>query len=135
MGSTYGKGLYHSAVFNASADVLGENTKYLLDFYPFEKFEHIARTDEQMNVLRQIGNAKTDDVLFSWVVRYNPTTKQKTPVYGFCLLNTAINKLGLLIGSNEDDVVQWDLPVRPCRMSTGKNSPTMLATNADLDSW
>ena len=34
-GTTYGKGLFHSAVFNGSADVLGSNTKYLLDYYPY----------------------------------------------------------------------------------------------------
>ena len=45
-GTTYGKGLFHSAVFNASADVLGRKTKFLLDFYPYEKFEHIAKPDE-----------------------------------------------------------------------------------------
>jgi ribosomal protein S8 len=74
-GTTYGKGLFHSAVFNGSADVLGSNTKYLLDYYPYERFEHTARTDEQMEVLRELGAVKSSNLLFSWVVQYNPATK------------------------------------------------------------
>ena len=136
-GTTYGKGLYHSAVFNASAEVMGKNEKYLLDYYPFEKFEHIARTDEQLDVLREIGRVKTDDVLFSWVVRYNPATKQKTPIYGFSLLNLKDNTVGLMVvDENDSEAQQWQLTAKPCRFVPGKNSPTLLATNADdLAMW
>ena len=134
-GTTYGKGAYHSAVFNASADVLGMNEKYLLDYYPFEKFEHLARTEEQMEVLREIGQVKTQDVLFSWVVHYNPATKQKTPVYGFSLFNMKDNELGLLVVNDNDEQQQWQLTAKPCRKDTGKYSPTLLATNADLYGW
>jgi hypothetical protein len=132
-GSTYGKGAYHSAVFNASADVLGMNEKYLLDYYPFEKFEHMARTDEQMDVLRQIGSAKTSDVLFSWVVRYDPATKQKTPAYGVSTFNFKDNSLRLVVANDSESEGRcWELIAKPCRAVPGKNSPTMLATNADL---
>lgn len=136
LGSTYAKGAYHSAVFNGSADVLGEKTKYLLDYYPFEKFEHMARTDEQMDVLRQIGSVKTSDVLFSWVVRYDPATKQKTPAYGVSTINLKDNSLRLVVANDRESEGQcWDLTAKPCRSVPGKNSPTMLATNADLDRW
>lgn len=136
-GTTYGKGLYHSAVFNASAEVMGKNEKYLLDYYPFEKFEHIARTDEQMDVLREIRSAKAEDALFSWVVRYNPVTKQKTPVYGFSVLKLKDSKVGLFVVEEGDSEGQeWTLTARQCRSVPGKNSPTLLATNAeDLAMW
>jgi hypothetical protein len=131
-GSTYGKGAYHSAVFNGSADVLGTGTKYLLDYYPFEKFEHMARTDEQMDVLRQIGKVIADHTLFSWVVQYNPATKEKTPAYGVSTINLKDNTVRLVVAKDsESDGQNWELTAKLCRPVPGKNSPTLLATNAD----
>jgi hypothetical protein len=135
-GTTYGKGLFHSAVFNGSADVLGSNTKYLLDYYPYERFEHTARTDEQMGVMRELGAVKSSDLLFSWVVQYNPATKHKSPMYGVSILNMKDNRLALMAGASADDAMQWNLTAKPCKERTGCKSPTLLATNAeDLDRW
>ena len=38
LGTTYGRGLYRSAVFNASAEIKDPHVKYLLDFYQFERW-------------------------------------------------------------------------------------------------
>ena len=132
-GNTYAKGCYHSAVFNASADIVGENIKYLLDYYPFEKFEHIASSEEQLDVLREIGRVNTDDTLFSWVVRYDPVTKNKTPAYGLSTFNLRSNIVRLAVGEgNDGEGHHWTLTAKPCRRVSGKNSPNLLATNADL---
>ena len=113
---------------------MGTNTNYLLDYYPCEKFEHLARTEEQMDVLRQIGSVKTSDVLFSWVVRYDSATKQKTPAYGVSTINLKDNSLRLVVANDSESEGQcWNLTAKPCRAVPGKNSPTMLATNADLN--
>jgi hypothetical protein len=136
-GTTYGKGLFHSAVFNGAADMLAGNTKYLLDYYPFEKFEHIARTEEQMEILREMGHVKADDVLFSWVVRYDPATKEKRPVYGFSYFNMKDKTVALLAHDDADgECQQWQLTAKSCRSVPGKKSPSFLATNADdLGLW
>jgi hypothetical protein len=136
-GTTYGKGLYRSAVFNATADVMGHNTKYLLDYHQFDKFEHMARTDEQLEVLRDLGSVRTNDLLFSWVLSYDATTKCKTPVYGYSFINTKDNTLALaLMEQGADEWTEWVLTAKPCKTTQGKNSPTLLATNAqDLSTW
>ena len=38
-GSTYGKGLYRSAIFNASAELRDPHVKYLLDFYAIDRWQ------------------------------------------------------------------------------------------------
>jgi hypothetical protein len=134
-GTTYGKGLFHSAVFNASADVLGRKTKFLLDFYPYEKFEHIAKTDEQMVVLKELGVVKTEDKLFSWVVDYDATTKAKAPVNGFCIFDMKDSRIDLIVLEDENSN-HWRLKAKRCKESQGKNAPTLIATNADdLSKW
>ena len=54
LGTTYGKGLYRLAVFNASAEIKDPHVKYLLDFYQFERWQHTANTDKQIVILNQI---------------------------------------------------------------------------------
>ena len=134
-GTTYDKGLFHSAVFNASADVLGRKTKFLLDFYPFEKFEYIAKTDEQMDVLRELGVVRTDDKLFSWVVDYDATTKIKVPANGFCMFDLKHNRIDLIV-IEEENSNHWRLTAKQCRENGSKNVPTLIATNSDdLGKW
>jgi len=136
-GTTYGKGLYHSAVFNASAEVLGKNTKYLLDFYPYERWQHTARSNEQMELLDIVSERANADTLVSWVIRYDPISKMKTPVIGYAFINLASNELDLAV-IDEDAGVQsrWQLTAKPCKQRMGVNSPTLLATNADdLGQW
>ena len=137
LGNTHAKGLYHTAVFNAAADVKEPHAKYLLDYHTYERWEHSARTDEQMEVLRQMRGTKIDDTLFSWVVQYDTATKFKQPIFGFSYLNLADNSLGLLlIPIEQEQPEQWLLTAKPCKERSGCKSPTLLATNAeDLGRW
>jgi hypothetical protein len=137
LGNTYAKGMYHTAVFNAAADVKQPNVKYLLDYHTYERWEHSAKTDAQMEVLRETQRMSPGDVLFSWVVQYDPHTKAKQPVFGFSYLNLADNSLGLLVvPDGEEEPVQWVLTAKPCKERSGCKSPTLLATNAqDLGDW
>ena len=76
-GSTYGKSLYHNALFNATADVKHPKAKYLLDFYSYEHWEAQAKTDEQIEVVQLVSEAANKDTLVSWVLRYDAETKHK----------------------------------------------------------
>jgi len=137
LGSTYAKGLYHTAVFNAAADVLGKNTKYLLDYHTYDRWQHTAKSDEQMEVLDCVSEHATEATLVSWVVRYDAATKKKTPVIGYSTLNAETNELELVVLDTVADMcAKWQLTAKPCRTVPGKNSPTLLATNAeDLAMW
>lgn len=135
-GDTYAKGKRHSAVFNAAADLHHPNAKYLLDFYSFEHWQHTARTDDDMGILEIVSENVNDDVLVSWVVRQDPITKSKQRVTGFCTLDMKIKACTLLIHDEDGGVVEiWKLPTKQCKRVVGKNSPTLLATNADLGVW
>jgi len=135
-GTTYAKGKRHSAVFNAAADIRSPNAKYLLDFYTFDYWQHTARTDGDMEVLEVVSERASEDVLVSWVVKQDPITKDKQRVTGFCLLDMATQICTLLINDENTGVQQaWELPAKQCKQVIGKNSPLLLATNADLGDW
>ena len=140
-GTTYGKGLRHSAVFNAAADVKAPNAKYLLDFYQFDRWEHTAKSDNDMETLaivREIVRpAALTDTLASWVVRYDSATKTKTNVLGYATLDLNTNAVDLLVLDEALDLQQrWKLNAKRCKAGRGTNSPTLLATNAeDLALW
>jgi len=132
-GTTYAKGLYHSAVFNASAEILSPSVKYLLDFYTLDRWEHTARSDQQMDLLNVVKEAVATDALISWVVRYDNATKTKTWVQGFASLDPSTHKLQLLIDDQDAGITEgWSLTAKPCRSVRGKNAPALLATNTDL---
>jgi hypothetical protein len=140
-GTTYGKGLRHSAVFNAAADVKSPNAKYLLDFHTMERWEHTAKSDNDMETLAIVReNVKPNaiaDTLASWVVRYDAATKTKTSVMGYATLDLSTNAVDLVVLDTDKDLQQqWKLKAKSCKTVVGKNSPTLLATNAeDLALW
>ena len=132
-GTTYAKGLYHSAVFNGSADVLNPSVKYLLDFYTLERWQHTARTDGQIEMLNIVCESEPSDALFSWIHRYDCTTKAKTLVDGFASLDPSTNMLKLIVVDEAIGLGSgWTLTAKPCRSVSGKRAPTLLATNTDL---
>jgi len=131
-GTTYGKGLYHSAVFNASADLLGQKTKYLMDFHSFDRWQHTARTDEQMEILELVEEKTNADTLVSWVVRYDMVSKTKTPVLGYATVDLNTHDLEVVIVDPDVGVQsRWQLSAKPCRERSWVNSPSFLATNAE----
>lgn len=99
-GMTYAKGVRHQALFNAAADIKEPNVKYLLDFYTYEHWEFLAKS-HQLEIVQQVRELVDEDTLVSWVLRYDPATKIKTPVYGFSTLQMSTNQLILCVVDSE----------------------------------
>ncbi|WP_108507658.1 hypothetical protein [Polynucleobacter acidiphobus] len=134
-GTTYGKGVRHQALFNAAADIREPKVKYLLDFYSFEHWEFLAKS-HQLEIVHQVRELVDEDSLVSWVLRYDPATKTKTPVYGFSALQLGTNHLILCVVDSEFGIEEsWRLTAKPCRAVSGKNIAELLATNSELATW
>ena len=134
-GTTYGKGLFRKALFNGSIDIKTPCTKYVIDLFNYDDWCNIAKTSEQMVIIRDVP--QQDDTLFSWINRYDRTTKQKTLVSGFCSFDCDSKGMRIMIldpVSQIEDV--WQISAKPCQSNTnGLRSPQLLATNADLTTW
>jgi hypothetical protein len=135
LGTTYGKGLYRAAVFNASAEIKDPHVKYLLDFYQYDRWQHTANTDEQMAMLNQVDEFCSTNDLTSWITRYDPITKSKTPVQGIAILDDQSQMLRVIV-IDPDSAIEdsWVLPVRACSV-TRSNAPSLIATNTELANW
>ncbi len=135
LGTTYGKGLYRKAIYNGTVDAKYSGAKYLVDFYTYEDWANQAKTDDQMNLIKD--TSPIDDTLFSWVKLYDGKTQTKSHVMGMCLINLDTMEVRIGIVDMErgvDDV--WHLTAHRCRQSEhGKRSPQLLATNGDLLDW
>ena len=137
-GSTYGKGLYRRAIFNGTADLQEPRAKYLLDMLAYSDWENTARTTDEMEALRAAeevaGNAPHSNLLATWIKRLD-NDGSKPRVQGFGLLDLDTHQLTLLISDAAKGVEQaWKLDAKPCKQSAqNKNSPNLLATNADLN--
>jgi hypothetical protein len=134
-GTTYGKGLFRKALFNGSIDIKTPCTKYVIDLFNYDDWCNIAKTSEQMVIIRDVP--QQEDTLFSWINRYDRTTKQKTLVSGFCSFDCDSKGMRIMI---LDPVAQiegvWQISAKPCQSNTnGLRSPQFLATNADLTAW
>jgi hypothetical protein len=135
LGTTYGKGLYRSVVLNASVEIKDPHVKYLLDLYQFDRWQHTANTDEQIAMLNEISPYCSASDLTSWITRYNPATKEKTPVQGVAIFDDKANTLKVVVIDPESGVEDsWLLPVKACSV-TRSNSPSLIATNTELASW
>ena len=134
-GTTYGKGLFRKALFNGSIDIKTPCTKFVIDLFNYDDWCNIAKTSEQMVIIRDVP--QQDDTLFSWINRYDRTTKQKTLVSGFCSFDCDSKGMRIMIldpVSQIEDV--WQISAKPCQSNTnGLRSPQLLATNADLTAW
>ena len=134
-GTTYAKGVRHQALFNATADIKQPKVKYVLDFYTYEHWEFLAK-EYQLDIVKQVCDAVSKDSLVSWIVRYDVSTKTKTPVYGFSSLDMKTNELILCVLDGEAGVEEsWKLTAKPCRAVSGKNVAELLATNSELATW
>ena len=135
LGTTYGRGLYRSAVLNASVEIKDPHVKYLLDLYQFDRWQHTATTDEQIAMLNEISPYCSACDLTSWVTRYNPATKEKTSVQGVAIFDDKANTLRVVVIDPDSGVEDsWLLPVKACSV-TRSNSPSLIATNTELASW
>ena len=135
LGTTYGKGKYRSAIFNASAELRDPHVKYLLDFYAIDRWQHTARTDAQIAVVNEVNAISQPNDLASWLVRYDPVHKTKTLVDGFAFLSMDSEKLVLIVNDVESALSEeWVLQTRTCTVTHGK-APTLIATNTELAQW
>ncbi len=133
-GTTHGKGMYRTAVFNGTADLIAPELKYLLDFEEVVRWANRSKNaDDDMTCQHVLSNSHSN-LLVSWIVRYDTFTKTKTRVSGFCTIDLQTNKLELLIVDTELGVEDtWQLDVKPCKAVLGKKTPQLLATNAELN--
>lgn len=134
-GTTYGKGLYRKAIYNASIDTKNPSVKYIADFYTYEDWMKQAKSDGQMDILNEIEPDK--DKIYSWIRRYDPDTKAKTHVEGYCEMDLESSDMNVLILDDESGVGDtWKVTAKPCKQAIGnKKSPQLLATNSDLGAW
>jgi hypothetical protein len=134
--TTYGKGLFRRAIYNGSVELHNPNQKYLLDFYEYEQFQHSAKTDEQIEVLKKLDKCNVSSVeslVLSWIVHYVPLTKTKTAVHGYCIYLQSTSELHIEIVDDQNGTNdEWDLRAHHCK-SLGANKPVFVATNVDLN--
>jgi hypothetical protein len=131
-GTTYGKGLLRSAVFNATAEVSEPYAKYLLDFESGPAWINHARTDVQLQIAQRFIDQveRDEDVLWSWVKWYDKGTGDKEFVDGFALYDIGSEEIALHLNDPKRELTdEWLLSAQG---TTGKNSPVFLATNYDL---
>jgi hypothetical protein len=136
--TTFGKGLFRRAVFNGSVELRNPNTKYLVDFYRYVEWENLAKTDDQMAIVRKLGKSdisQDDEVLMSWVIHYDPLTKKKTPIDGFAILSPSSSELYIAVNDQANGInEEWTLNTQSCK-TMGVNKPVFIATNVDLGTW
>ena len=134
-GTTFGKGLRRSAVYNATAEINEPYAKYLLDFESGPAWINHARTDEQLAICRRLVEQaeENDSVLWSWVKWYDKTSGEKEFVSGFAAYDMASEEIALHVHDAQRGITEeWLLPARRCQATAGRNGPAFLATNHDL---
>jgi len=134
-GSTYGKGLFRRALFNGSIDIKSPLVKYVIDLFNYDDWCNIAKTHAQIEIIT--GVAQQADTLYSWINRYNTSTKQKTLVSGFCSFDCESKDINVMIIDPECNIEGvWKISAKPCQTNrNGLRAPQFLATNADLTEW
>ena len=78
--TTFGKGLFRRAVYNGSVELHKPNQKYLVDYYSYPEWEAQAKSDGQIAAINHLANSgvtEDKEMLFSWLVHYDPLTKSK----------------------------------------------------------
>jgi hypothetical protein len=133
-GTTYGKGMYRKAIYNGSIDIKDPSIKLVIDMYNYNDWQLQAKTEEQKQIASAIN--RTSDKLYSWLYEYNPQTREKSLVLGYCMLDINTNEVEVHAFFHEEETVYWKLEARPCKPSNDtKKVPQLLATNSDLSLW
>ena len=134
-GSTYGKGLFRRALFNGSIDIKSPQVKYVIDLFNYDDWCNIAKTHAQIEIIT--GVSQQADTLYTWINRYNTSTKQKTLVSGFCSFDCESKDINVMIIDPECNIeCVWKISAKPCQTNrNGLRAPQFLATNADLTEW
>lgn len=133
--TTFGKGLFRRAVYNGSVELHHPNQKYLVDYFSYLEWESQAKSDGQIQAtkeLRSSGIAQQDDMLFSWLIHYDPLTKSKERAEGYSVYSPNTRELFIKIDDLPNQTQdEWTLNVHGCK-ATGANKPVFIATNVDL---
>ncbi len=133
--TTFGKGLFRRAVYNGSVELHNPNQKYLVDYFAYLEWESQAKSDKQIQATKELMNsgiAGQDDMLFSWLVHYDPLTKSKERTEGYSVYSPNTRELFIKIDDPANQTQdEWTLDVHPCK-STGANKPVFIAANVDL---
>lgn len=134
-GTTYGRSLFHYAIFNGSVEINHPYAKYLIDLYDYARWDKSASNEMQIQWSKKLYEAKIDQVpeaLASWVQHYDPVSKVKKQVQGACVYLPQSQELFISINDPANDVVEeWTLEAKHCA-KTGTNKPVFIATNVDL---
>lgn len=134
-GSTYGKGLFHKAIYNGSVEVRDPYSKYLIDLFEYDRWEMNAYGDEQLAWTKKLARAQINqapEALASWIQHYDPMTKTKRQVNGVCVYLPMSQELYITVDDPDGGVCEeWTLQAKHC-LKTGPNKPIFIATNFDL---
>lgn len=134
LNTTFGKGLFRRAVYNGSVELRNPSSKYLVDYYQYPEWEAKATRDDQMAVINRLidsGITEQDELLYSWLLRYDPFSKAKTKVEGYSVYSPSTQELFIQINDPENQTVEdWSLEVRACKI-IAPNKPVFIATNTD----
>jgi hypothetical protein len=135
-GKSFGKNLFNSAPFSASAELTNPFAKYYLDFYPFIHWEHKARTPWQMahaNELHKHGFANADNLLFSWIIYLDKAQQQRLDIDGYAVMDLDSRDLHIEIFDQPRQIHDaWDLSLAGCKASSDPKKPLFLAANYDV---
>jgi hypothetical protein len=133
-GTTYGKGMYRKAIYNGSIDIKEPSIKLVIDMYNYNDWQLQAKSEEQQQIAEAIN--RTSDKLYSWLYKYDSVTREKTFVYGFCMLDMNTNEVDVHAVFDEENSTFWKLEARPCKPTNdARKVPQLLATNSDLSMW
>ncbi len=133
-GTTYGKGLRRSALFNGTIEIAIPPVKYLIDLEQIEAWYHHAKSPVHLKMLQNFRTTPTNEVnvLMSWISRYE--SRAKIPIEGFCAFDLSKETLLIHIVDLEYKLNEtWELTVKECLNRTpGKPTPNLIATNYEL---
>ncbi len=134
-GSTYGKGLFHRAIYNGSVEIRNPYSKYLIDLFEYDRWEIHAVGEQQLAWTKKLNKAQVNqapEALASWVQHYDPMTKTKRAVDGVCVYLPMSQELYIAINDPVHNINdEWTLQAKHC-LKTGPNKPIFIATNVDL---
>ena len=137
-GKSFGKGLFHRAIYNGSIELRDPGEKYLIDLFKYEQWEAKAKSDAQIEWVKKLVSAdihESPDALVSWIQHYDPFTKTKTLVDGVCIYLPETSELLVNINDETRETQDaWELSVAPCK-NPGPKKPVFIASNADLNEW
>ena len=81
------------------------------------------------------GGEDEDGLLLSWIQHYNPLSKTKAPVEGYCAYLLCSRELYVEINDPSNNTIgDWSLRVQQCK-TEGSGKPVFIATNVDLGKW